>query len=163
MSVNRELMGLFRDSGRFGLVREIENFVFLAGPICHLTFFCSPTQRALRGHTRIDFEYGLTVIRSGYENKTSELEEKLRIGKYVALPKTIPSKHSLDMIVSEKGVSPWLLSEMSGLMERYCLSSSEALDLINGADDKLIENLRSVYGQKFDRLILKPLLDIECD
>lgn len=160
MCDNQDLISLFQETGRFSFVRQIDGFVFIAEPICDLTAFCSPSQRVIRGRTRIDFDYGLTVIPSDCESSAFRLQENLREGRYVALPKTVPSRHSLDMIVSEKGISTWLLREISRLLERYSLSSTEALEIINRGDDKLIAQLRSVYREKFELLILKPLSDI---
>lgn len=156
-----DLMALFDDHSFFNFSFKIGNNFFLAGKICDLTAFVSPSARARFGEIRIDFDYGLTVIPDGCKNNIFQLQENLAEGKYLALPKTIPSKHSFDMLVSTTGLSPWLIAEISGIFERYCLNSTEALELINSGHDKLIENLRSVYVENFDYLIKGPLFDID--
>jgi len=84
---------------------------------------------------------------------TSHIERK----RFVILPKLTGVENTFETFVRNDVISDWLLSDMASSMEKYALTRSKALALIEGGEDRFMEGLKSVYTTRFDDRILEPL------
>lgn len=152
---SKRLIELFSQSGRFDHVFRVAGFVFVARQLNDLTAFCAPSIRARDHQSAVLYDYGLTVL-SG-EQSEDNLIDNLNRDRYVILPRTIPSRHSLDRFVEEERLSEWLVDDICLLLDRYTVDGATALQMLSDPEDRLVQDLRSVYDQRFNDLIVEPL------
>jgi hypothetical protein len=146
-----------RENGAFSHVFSAGGNAFVSNQSGHLTGFCSPSIRGIGGGLyRLDYEIVITTIQGG-SDVVGILSRNIENLRYLALPVTIDPKHSLDMIIRSGKVSEWMIDHMSESMLKYTLSCQDALSLIDSNADKFLRNLQTVFGQKFDNIIVKPL------
>ena len=156
MRHNAMIKDLLNHAGKFDHILEVDGFVVVAHRIDDLTAFCCPTLKAHRDFWRMDYDYGI-VVAAGDQDLEQRFRANLERGKFVALPRTIPVENSMDMVVSERVLSPWLVQNMLNWMDRYTLPASAGLSSILETDDRLIVNLKTVYQGRFDDFITAPL------
>jgi hypothetical protein len=147
---------IFYQTRKFRHIYSIDESIFLVNKICDLTAFCAPSARKKLDTYRIDYQLGITVVMSS-GNSESVIQENLKKCRFVVLPRTISTANSLDMLIRDNRISPWLVNDMIDMMERYSLPRKHALSLIESNSDKFLNNLKSVYGQEFDKDIIDAL------
>jgi hypothetical protein len=150
------VLELFRKTDEFRRIYLINESIFLVEEICDLTGFCVPSIRKKLGTYRIDYEIGITVT-FGSVNSEKRFKENISNRRFLILPRTISTAHSLDMLVLDNKISPWLVNDMICMMRRYSLPREKALAFLSHNEDKFLSNLKSVYGNDFDEDILGPL------
>jgi len=150
------LADLFRRTGKFKHVHEIDKSIFLVNEICDLTGFCVPIERKMFGSHHIRYDFGLTVA-SREMRASGSLESNLVNRSFVILPKTTPPKNTLDTFVYDNQISDWLIDDMLSTMEKYCLSHRDAISLITEGNDRFLNSLQRVYQDRLDHKILHPL------
>lgn len=148
---------LFRNSGRFEYIYEVRDFVFVASHVCDLTAFFSPKIETRFGYYSISCELGITTT-VGSKDQEDRFRSNLLSGKYVILPRTLPSNRPSETIDQSGKISQWLVEDMIHLIQTYCLSSKDAISLILDSDDRFIQSLKMVYQDEFDEIIVNPLL-----
>ena len=151
----RNVAELFRNSGRFEFIFEANDFIYVANCFNDLTAFCAPSIRRKFDFVRVEYDIGFTILERA--DKSDQLRENLVSMQHLSLPRTLPTKNSLDTALTSNGLSDWLVDDMLNLMNRYCLSYEDACILINSGQNRIINGMRSVYGERFDRLISEPL------
>ena len=152
----REIIDLVLECGRFHHIFIEDDLVFVAHEIGQLTGVCAPSVRAIMGTTRVDYDLLLVVV-SDLSDPIQNLKDTIAAYRFVGLPKVVSTSHSLDMLVNDERISDWLVSEMLSDMHRYTLGRESALELIKNDDDKFIQNLKSVFKDKFRQHIEEPL------
>lgn len=154
---NSYICDLFLRSNVACQVKEISGYVIAFNEIDDLTSYCSPSIRKQGSQVRVDYAYGITVPFKTPDRKDGLLQG-LAAGRWVSLPRTIPSKNSLDMFVTDHGLSEWLKSDIEIMLQRFTLPLENALTLVRESEDRLLANFKTVYRDRFTENIINPLL-----
>jgi len=101
----------------------------------------------------MDYERAVLVV-----NVSIEPLEALRTGigkfEHLALHRTPPFEHALDMLLFEDRISDWLVNEMAAETQRYSLSAQAALELIDRRTDSFFIELEQFYRSKFEERLI---------
>ena len=151
-----EVIDLVLGCGQFPHVFVEGRSVFVAKETNHLTGLCVPSVRGIMGFSRIDYDLLLVVV-GDLSAPLQSLKDNVAARKFVGLPKTVPTSHSLDMLAHDGRMSDWLVSEMISDMRRYTLDRRSALDLIESGHDRFIQNVKAVFKDMFHQEIEMPL------
>jgi hypothetical protein len=148
----------FQRSGRFQFIMEVDDLVYIAGPILNLTAYCSPRIKRMHGYQVIDYDLGLTVL-SDLSRSEQEFLNNIALGRCVSLHRSVPTRHSLDAIMRDGKVSEWLVEDILMNLTTYSMPARDAVEFIENAQDPQIEKYKRVYGDRFTEYILGPLYE----
>jgi hypothetical protein len=101
----------------------------------------------------------MTVVENLVEPLQS-LKTSIAARRFLGLPRTIPSSHSLDMMVRGGRLSDWLVAAMASELSRYTLNPRNALALFHCDNDEFVWSLKEVFGDRFYRKIELPLAEL---
>ena len=146
-------------SGAFRTVLDLD-FVYVANEINNLTAACSPSLFRRAGECKVDFDILLTVIDEPLAGEQALERNLKREGGYIALKRSVPLNQWRDVLIIDDRLSDGLIGYIAAELQRYTLGVREALALVAGQDDRFISGLKSVFGSRFDDIILYPLMEI---
>lgn len=137
-------------------VFNVGSYIFVSRYFTDLVCFISPSLRKRGREIRLDYDIGLTTL-IDFDKGIDSLKILIQEKKFIMLPRVIPSNHSRDMMICDGKPSNWLLNDIDQIFNKYCLERNAANALIFEKDDKLIDDMRELYGIQFLDIIENPL------
>ena len=146
------IASLFAGDGRFSCY-VVDDLVLLTGNrTCDLLAFCNPYIVRRGSIEKLYFDLGLVVC-NGCDTAESCLIKNIQRGQYLALPITTPIENFPDMIVRDGEPSAWIMNQMFGMIEKYCLTRGEAIAMLS-SDDPFVIRLRDANAGRVEDLVI---------